>query len=112
VGSPQNVEAVRQSFIRSPRHSARRYSVALGISDHSMRRILHNDPNFHLYKMVVVQELSDRDMANHSKVVEHLIKNLSDDVIILTTDEAHRIFAIEQRKIHSSSINSLFTVHM
>jgi hypothetical protein len=39
--------------------------------------------------MAVVQELSNRDMANHSMVVEHLTGILSDDVIILMTNEAH-----------------------
>jgi hypothetical protein len=34
--------------------------------------------------MVVVEGLSDRDMANHSTVAERLIGILSDDVIILT----------------------------
>jgi hypothetical protein len=31
-----------------------------------MRRIVRKDLNFHPYKMVMVQELSDRDMANRS----------------------------------------------
>jgi hypothetical protein len=48
----QNIEAVRQSVIRSPRWSARRHSVALGISDRSMRRILQKDLNFHPSKIV------------------------------------------------------------
>jgi hypothetical protein len=39
--------------------------------------------------MVVVQDLSDCDMANCSTVAEHLIGIFSDDVIILMTDEAH-----------------------
>jgi hypothetical protein len=39
--------------------------------------------------MVVVQELSDRDMANRSTVAERLIWSLCDDIIILMTDEAH-----------------------
>jgi hypothetical protein len=51
VRSPQNIEAVRQSFIRSPRRSARRYSVALGLSDRSVRRILHKDLTLHLYEL-------------------------------------------------------------
>jgi hypothetical protein len=85
---PQNTEAARQYFIRSPRLSARRHSVALALSDRSMRRILHKDLNFHLYKMVVAQELRNRDMVNNSAVDEHLIGILSNDVIILT-DEAH-----------------------
>jgi hypothetical protein len=89
VQLPQNIEAVRQSFIKSHRHSARRHSVALGISDCSVRRILHKDLNFHLYKMVVVQELSDHDMSNHSTVPECLIRILSDYVIVLMTGKAH-----------------------
>jgi hypothetical protein len=91
VRSPQNIEAVRQSFIRSPRRSDRRHSVALAISNRSVRRNLHKDLNFHPCGMVVVQELSDCTMANHSTrtVAECLIGILLDDVIILMTDSAH-----------------------
>jgi hypothetical protein len=39
--------------------------------------------------MVVVQELSDRDIANRSTVAEHLVGILSDYVIISKTNEAH-----------------------
>jgi hypothetical protein len=39
--------------------------------------------------MLVVQELSDHDMANRSTVAERLIGILSDHVVILMTDEAH-----------------------
>jgi hypothetical protein len=49
VRSPKNVEALRQSFIRSRRRSARRHSVALGISDRSVGTILRRDLNFHQY---------------------------------------------------------------
>jgi hypothetical protein len=102
-------------------HSARRYSVASAISYRNVRRISQKDLNLHSHKMAMVQELSDRDMANRSRVVERLIGILPDDVIILTIDEAHftslaaatnRIFAVGQRQIHSSSINDLFTVHV
>jgi hypothetical protein len=89
VQLPQNIEVVRQSFIESPRHSARRHSVALEISNHSMKRILHKDLNSHPYKMVVVQELSDHDMTNCSTVAEHFSRRLSNNVINLMTDEAY-----------------------
>jgi hypothetical protein len=89
VRLPQDTEPVRQSFIRSPRHSTRRHSLSLGISNRSMRRILRKDINFHPYKMEMVQEFSDRDMANYSTVAEHLIGILFNSVIILMTDEAH-----------------------
>jgi hypothetical protein len=38
--------------------------------------------------MVVVQDLSDRDVANRNTVAERLIGILSDDVILMP-DEAH-----------------------
>jgi hypothetical protein len=38
---------------------------------------------------MVVEELSDHDMASRSTVAERLIGILSDDGIILMTDEAH-----------------------
>jgi hypothetical protein len=50
------------------RRSAKRQSVAPRISDRGVRRISHKDLNFRPYKMVVVQELSARDMANRSTV--------------------------------------------
>jgi hypothetical protein len=39
--------------------------------------------------MVVVQDISDRDMANSNTVAQRLIRIMFDDVIILTADEAH-----------------------
>ncbi|PNF43879.1 hypothetical protein B7P43_G02806 [Cryptotermes secundus] len=56
VTTPENVEAVRQSILRSPRRSARKHAVALDISNRSMRRILHAHLHFHPYKMVVSDE--------------------------------------------------------
>jgi hypothetical protein len=45
--------------------------------------------NFHPYKMVVGQELSDLVMANRSRVAKCLIGILRDNNIILMTEEAH-----------------------
>ena len=51
VRSAQNIEAVRQAFLRSPGRSARKHAAALGMSDRSLRRILHDDLHFHSYKL-------------------------------------------------------------
>ncbi|XP_011859407.1 PREDICTED: uncharacterized protein LOC105556908, partial [Vollenhovia emeryi] len=45
IRSPENIEAVRASILRSPRRSARKHASALGFSDRSVRRILHDDSN-------------------------------------------------------------------
>jgi len=53
---------------------------------------LHKDLNFHPYKIAIVQELSDHDMANRRISSEQLLKMLNDDGVIntvLMTDEAH-----------------------
>jgi len=53
---------------------------------------LHKDLNFHLYKIAIVQELSDWDIANRRVSSEQLLKMLNDDGVIntvLITDEAH-----------------------
>ena len=40
VRTPENVQLVRESIEQSPRRSARKHALALGISDCSLRRIL------------------------------------------------------------------------
>jgi len=42
-GTPENIEQVRQSILRSPRQSARKHAAALGMSDRYVRRILHEE---------------------------------------------------------------------
>ena len=43
IRSRENIEAVRASMLRSPRHSVHKHMSALGLSDCSVRRILHGD---------------------------------------------------------------------
>ena len=43
VRTPQNIDAVRASFEQSSRRSAVRHSKKLGLSESSVRRILHLD---------------------------------------------------------------------
>jgi len=43
VRMPENVGAVTASIQQSPKRSARKHAMALGISNRSLRRILHAD---------------------------------------------------------------------
>jgi hypothetical protein len=56
MSNPENVVRVRVTLQHSPQLSAR-HSVALGMSDMSVRRMLHMDFRFHPFKIQVVQEL-------------------------------------------------------
>ena len=60
VRTPENVQTVRSSIEQSPRRSARKHAAALGISDQSVRRMLHQELRMHPYKMMLAQELSKR----------------------------------------------------
>ena len=68
-----------------------------------MRGILHKDLNFHPYKIAIVQELSNRDMANRRIYSEQLLEMLNDDGVIntvLMTDEEHfHLWLREQTKL-------------
>jgi len=59
IRMPENIQTVMASIEQSPRRSARKHAAALGISDRSVRRMLHQELGMHLYKMMLAQELSD-----------------------------------------------------
>ena len=59
--TPARVEEARQALIRSPRRSAVRHALALGMSPRSLQRIIHDDLKFHPYKIQIVQQLNERD---------------------------------------------------
>lgn len=89
VRTAENIEAVRQSFVRSPRRSARKHAAALGISDRTVRRILHGELHFHPYKLAVVQQLTARDFNARQTACESLLENLPPDALVFFSDEAH-----------------------
>jgi len=61
------------------------------MSDRTVRRILHEDLNFHPYKMVMVQALNDQYNVNRKTLSEVLLNALDNDDLnhILMTDEAN-----------------------
>jgi len=60
----ENIERVRQAFVRNPRRSASRHAIALIMSDRTVPRILHEDLNFHPHKMFMVQAINNQDTVN------------------------------------------------
>ena len=73
VRTPESVDKVRMTIVKIPRRSVRRHSAAIGLTDRSVRRILHKNLNFHPYKIAIVQELNDLDMANRRIYSEQLL---------------------------------------
>lgn len=89
VRTPENIERVRRSVLQSPKRSARKHAASLALSSRTVRRILHEDLQFHPYKMVMAQELSQQDRQNRLQACENFIENLPEDAHIFFSDEAH-----------------------
>ena len=69
VRTPDNIAVVREDIERSPHRSARRHSVSLGLSEVSVRRILHKDLHFYPYKIQVTHALHERDYYDESRTL-------------------------------------------
>jgi len=81
---------VRNAVEQSPRRSAVRRAQALRLSDTTVQRILHQDLNFHPYKLMLVQELN-QDFGRRTTFAETMLRMFEEDpeLVILTSDEAH-----------------------
>ena len=91
VRTPENIEVVRNAVEQSPCRSAVRHVQALRVSDTTVRRILHQDLNFHPYKLMFVQELKQQDFARRKTFAETMLQMFEEDpeLVILTSDKAH-----------------------
>jgi len=58
VCTPENIAVLRVAIERSPHHSAHRHSVSLGLSEASIRWILHKDLHFYPYKIQVTHYMN------------------------------------------------------
>jgi len=63
--------------------------MGLGISSRSLRRILHADLKLHPYKIMLAQELSERDHANHRAISAEILEQVPVAAVLLSSDEAH-----------------------
>ncbi|GBN79769.1 hypothetical protein AVEN_56597-1 [Araneus ventricosus] len=89
VRTLENVAAARDAVTKSPRRSACKQASALGLSQRSLRRILHEDLKFHPNKMMLVQEMKECNWPNRKKCCEVLLENVVPDDVVLSSDEAH-----------------------
>lgn len=91
--TPQNIDVVRESVLRSPRRSIRKQSAAVGMSRESVRRILRLDLKFHPYKLQMVQELKENDYQLRLGFCQEMITKINNDDEFLNklwmSDEAH-----------------------
>jgi len=71
------VDAARASIQQSPKRSARKHAMAVGISSRNLKRILHADLKLHPYKMMLAQELSERDHANRRAISAAILEQVS-----------------------------------
>ena len=88
VQTPDTITRVRHAVITSPQRSAAKHAFAFGITDRSVRRNLHLDLKFHPYKIIIVQELQQRDWHERQAACERMLTNVPPGRL-LCSDEAH-----------------------
>lgn len=71
LDSFENIEAVSASMSR----------LNVPISDHSVRRVLHDDLHFHPYKVAIVQTLSEHDFDSRKNACEVYPEAAPEDAI-------------------------------
>ena len=72
----KNVTAVADSIEQSPRRSIRKHAFALHMSATSVHRILHRSLHMHPYKIMVVQELSERDYETRTNLSRDILQSI------------------------------------
>ena len=87
--TPENVAVVRASVQQSPHRSTCKRAQALGFSDSSLRRILHNDFHMHPYKIMLAQKLSKRDTETRRALCLEIQQHVPFAAVVLFRDEAH-----------------------
>jgi hypothetical protein len=76
--TPQNIEAVRVSVVRSPRRSVRKQAAAVRLPPECVRQILHGYLKFYPYMLQIVQELeSDHQLRLES--CQQIMTNMNKD---------------------------------
>ena len=88
VQTPETITTVRHAVTTSPQCSAAKHALALGVSDRSVWRILHLDLKFHPYKIMMVQELQERDWHERQAACKRMLANVPPDCL-LCSDKAH-----------------------
>ena len=89
VRTAENATLVRAAVEESPGRSARRHSLAMGMSDRSFRRILHLDLKFHPYKIMLVQELKHTDFEKRKNCSQEILNSIPEQSTFFSSDEAH-----------------------
>lgn len=82
VTTPENVVRVSVPIQKSPKCSALKHTAALGLSERGERRILHRHPQMQPYKIMVTEELSEKDFETYT-VCEGILQNVPRDTVLL-----------------------------
>ena len=85
----ENVTAVADSIKQSPRRSIRKHAFALYMFATSVHRILHRSLHMHPYKIMVWQELGERDYETRTNLSRDILQSIPPTSVTICSDEAH-----------------------
>ena len=90
VRTPGVIQQVEQSLRNNPHQSARRNTV--GISESSFSRTTQNDIRFHLFRMIIREELSQQDKVNRLRFARTIDREINNGTLdlqeVMWSDEA------------------------
>jgi hypothetical protein len=93
VRTPENIAVVREAIERNPHRSARRHSVPVGVSEASVRRILHKGLHFYPCKIQVSHALHECDYVNRVNFCQTFVQliNQNQELVnnLLMGDDDH-----------------------
>ena len=85
VRTDATIQRVREAFQRSPRRSAKRHSITLGLSRATLGRILHKDLKFHPYKIQITHHLHEGDNVKRLQFCEKMQELIAENPNFLAT---------------------------
>ena len=85
----ENVTAVADSIEESLRRSIQKHAFALHMYATSVHRILHSSLHMHPYKIMVAQELSERDYETRTNLSRDIFQSIPPTSVTICSDEAH-----------------------
>ena len=92
--TPEHFQTEREFVVQALTHSGLRHASALGLSNRTVRRILHVELKFYRCRLMVVHELQECDRENRKACWDYILQNVSAHIVLLRSDEPHFISLI------------------
>ncbi|RCN44182.1 hypothetical protein ANCCAN_09815 [Ancylostoma caninum] len=91
----KNADIIRKRIARSPKRSMREIAADLGISESSVRRIVHKELGLRSYRLQKCQALSAADRLTRVRRCKELLKRAANDAHLQFVFSDEKLFSVE-----------------